>query len=47
MPAAALLRDMIIPAMWVGAWAADDVVWHGNAMTVRSKGEAAMRSPSP
>lgn len=46
MPVAAALRDMIIPAMWIGAWAADDVVWRGNKMTVRSNREASMRSAS-
>lgn len=42
--AAAPLRDLIIPVMWVRAWMADDVVWHGNAMTVRSKTDDPMRS---
>ena len=35
-PLAAFARDALIPAMWSAAWFARDVVWRGNAMSIRS-----------
>jgi len=32
MPAAFLLRDLLIPALWVGAWIGDTFAWRGTAM---------------
>jgi ceramide glucosyltransferase len=32
MPAAFLLRDLLIPALWVGAWVGDTFAWRGTAM---------------
>jgi ceramide glucosyltransferase len=29
-----LLRDGILPALWIAAWVGDDFEWRGNAMTV-------------
>lgn len=35
--AALPVRDLIIPAMWVGAWTGAQVVWRGNRMSVEEK----------
>ncbi|PZW45726.1 ceramide glucosyltransferase [Humitalea rosea] len=35
--AALLVRDCIIPVMWVGAWTGAQVVWRGNRMSVEEK----------
>jgi ceramide glucosyltransferase len=32
MPAAFLLRDLLIPALWVAAWLGDSFAWRGTAM---------------
>jgi ceramide glucosyltransferase len=32
MPAAFVLRDLLIPALWVGAWIGDSFAWRGTAM---------------
>lgn len=31
---ALLLRDLLLPMLWVAAWMGDDFVWRGNPMTV-------------
>ncbi len=38
-PFALLVRDALLPAMFVDACLFDDFVWHGNAMTVREEQE--------
>lgn len=37
-PAAFLTRDVLVVRMWIYAWFAEDIVWRGNAMTIRTKG---------
>jgi ceramide glucosyltransferase len=39
MPFALLVRDILLPVMFVDACLFDDFVWHGNAMTVRDEEE--------
>ncbi len=39
-PLAWLVRDLMLPALFVSAWAADDFVWRGNAMDVKESKEA-------
>jgi ceramide glucosyltransferase len=34
-----LLRDALLPALWVCAWAGDEFEWRGNAMSV-AEGDA-------
>ncbi len=34
-PLAYLLRDLILPVIWIDGWLGDDFVWLGNSMTVR------------
>jgi len=34
-PFALIMRDLLLPVMFVDALLFDDFVWHGNAMTVR------------
>jgi ceramide glucosyltransferase len=38
MPIACLVRDAILLPMWVYAWMAEEIVWRGNQMTIRTKG---------
>ena len=33
-PVCYVIRDCLLPILWVDAWIADDFVWRGNAMTV-------------
>jgi len=40
-PFALLMRDLMLPVMFVDALLFDDFVWHGNAMTVREAEDAA------
>jgi len=37
-PLAWLLRDMLLPALWVKAWTGSDFVWRGHAMSVATAG---------
>ena len=41
LPFAMLVRDLMLPVMFVDACLFDDFVWHGNAMTVREQEETA------
>jgi hypothetical protein len=44
-----LLRDALVPALWICAWAGDEFVWRGHAMSVADSGEVAalaLASPS-
>jgi ceramide glucosyltransferase len=34
---AALLRDLLLPALWVAAWLGADYVWRGNRITAHSR----------
>ena len=36
--AAWAVRDALLPALWVAAWAGDDFEWRGNAMTLAGQG---------
>ncbi len=38
LPAACLVRDCLIPAIWVCAWTGGQAVWRGKAVEVRSAG---------
>jgi len=29
-----MLRDALLPALWIAAWVGNDFEWRGNAMTV-------------
>ena len=33
-PLDALMRDLLLPALWIDAWIGTDFVWRGNAMSV-------------
>jgi ceramide glucosyltransferase len=37
LPLAFLVRDAMIPALWVGAWADGAVTWRGNTVDIRAK----------
>ncbi|MCJ2087244.1 ceramide glucosyltransferase [Methylobacterium sp. E-005] len=43
MLAAFLVRDALIPAIWLGAWVQSAIVWRGNAMDVRPRRAAVDR----
>jgi ceramide glucosyltransferase len=34
---ALVLRDLLLPVLWVDAWLGDDFIWRGNAMNVHAK----------
>lgn len=36
LPLAFLVRDVIIPAMWISAFRTRNIVWHGHSMDIRS-----------
>jgi ceramide glucosyltransferase len=40
-PAAWLLRDLLIPVLWVASWMRNDFVWRDNPMRVADRGSAA------
>ena len=42
MPLALLIRDLLLPVLWVDAWLSDEVVWRGNQV---SEGRLARRAP--
>jgi ceramide glucosyltransferase len=33
-----LVRDLMIPVLWIGSWTGNEFEWHGNAMRVAGKG---------
>ncbi len=37
MPFLFLLRDLMLPIVYVDAWVVNDFVWRGNEMTMREK----------
>ncbi|WP_267428105.1 ceramide glucosyltransferase [Methylobacterium sp. GC_Met_2] len=47
MLAAFLVRDALIPAIWLGAWVQSAIVWRGNAMDVRPRRAAEARPYAP
>jgi len=47
MLAAFLVRDALIPAIWLGAWVQSAIVWRGNAMDVRPRRAAVDRPYAP
>jgi ceramide glucosyltransferase len=36
MPLTVLLRDLLLPVLWIEAWLSDDFIWRGNAMNLRA-----------
>ena len=47
MLAAFLVRDALIPAIWLGAWVRSAIVWRGNAMDVRPRRASEARTYAP
>ncbi|MFK8252609.1 ceramide glucosyltransferase [Ancylobacter terrae] len=45
-PLALILRDLLIPVLWVEAWRGSDFSWRGNAMTATRARSTSMRAPS-
>jgi ceramide glucosyltransferase len=43
-PAAMVVRDLLLLPMWTYAWFAERIEWHGNAMSVRTKGAEQLRA---
>jgi len=39
LPVALLVRDLLLPILWVAAWIGDDFVWRGNGMRAQRRGE--------
>jgi ceramide glucosyltransferase len=37
LPLAFLLRDLLLPALWIAAWIGSDFTWRGNAMNLRER----------
>jgi ceramide glucosyltransferase len=37
-PVIAMLRDLLLPALWIDAWIGTDFVWRGNVMSVAADG---------
>ena len=37
LPFALLLRDLMLPMLWVAAWLGNDFVWRGTKMNMRAK----------
>lgn len=42
-----ITRDLLLLPMWAYAWVAAEIVWRGNAMSVRTKSGETVRMPSP
>nr|WP_246776632.1 ceramide glucosyltransferase [Microvirga sp. VF16] len=42
-PLVCLVRDCLIPAIWIYAWVGKNVVWRGNAMTIQVRREMAFQ----
>jgi ceramide glucosyltransferase len=40
-PVHAMLRDLLLPVLWVDAWAGSDFVWRGNQMSIATDSPAA------
>jgi hypothetical protein len=37
-PLYAMLRDLLLPGLWIDGWIGTDFVWRGNAMSVAHDG---------
>jgi ceramide glucosyltransferase len=44
-PFYAMLRDLLLPGLWIDAWVGTEFVWRGNAMSVATD-SIATESPS-
>jgi ceramide glucosyltransferase len=40
-PAAWVIRDLLIPVLWVASWIGNEFEWRGNPMTIAQGGRAA------
>jgi ceramide glucosyltransferase len=40
-PLAWMLRDLLLPVLWIKAWSGTEFVWRGNAMRIADNGKAA------
>jgi ceramide glucosyltransferase len=47
MPAALLLRDLLLPLLWIAAWAGSDFVWRGTAMHMHRHGDLSEAADLP
>jgi ceramide glucosyltransferase len=45
-PLSWVLRDVLLPVLWLEGWAGDTFVWRGNDMSVAKNDEAFNRAPS-
>jgi ceramide glucosyltransferase len=45
-PVCFLVRDVLQPLIWAGAWGAREVVWRGNAMDIRTAKTSSASEPS-
>jgi len=36
-----MLRDALLPTLWIAAWIGSDFEWRGNAMTIADQGRSA------
>jgi ceramide glucosyltransferase len=43
-PLAWIARDLLLPAIWINAWLADEFVWRGNAVRSRDGGPRLARA---
>jgi ceramide glucosyltransferase len=46
MPLAMLIRDLMLPALWVDAWLSDEVVWRGSTVSEAKTRAARLREPT-
>jgi ceramide glucosyltransferase len=40
-PVHAMLRDLLLPALWIDAWVGTDFVWRGNQMSIATDAPSA------
>ncbi len=40
-PIAWILRDLLLPVLWIASWMGNDFVWHGNAMRIADRSSSA------
>jgi ceramide glucosyltransferase len=40
-PIAWMLRDLLLPVLWIASWMGNDFVWHGNAMRIADRNSSA------
>jgi ceramide glucosyltransferase len=45
--AAALLRDLLLPTLWIAAWAGSDFVWRGTEMRIPRRGDGPAAADLP